>query len=213
MRLTPALLISTALLSACTTGKVNETEKAKYDPTTTARIRVFVKPEQTAAISVGGRCEDKSAYKGFDVIPQKKLRTMSVTDLFNIGFWGHYYESIGMTPSWHSGNLSREEMYGEFVIPAGQQTAVNLSFGNPMHGPSCVPPTRVFVPEAGKEYEAYFAVFSKPGALAINLCRVVVQELSPRESAPDAEVKGGVCVSTNTTPSTDFTHWDQAPKP
>ena len=58
-----------------------------------------------------------------------------------------------MPASWRSEHLSYGESYAEFVIPAGVPSVVVMKMV--AAEASCVPDPRVFVPEAGKDYEAY----------------------------------------------------------
>ncbi|WP_426133451.1 hypothetical protein [Pseudomonas sp. PWP3-1b2] len=136
-------LFSALLLSGCS---VTGYEKPiPYDQATTARIRLFGNNGLPVAGNPGQDCasskEPLFAY-GY-----------TVADKVNSTLGQHTKRSIGMPASWRSDHLSYGESYAEFVIPAGVPSVVVMKM---VTGEAfCVPDARVFVPEAGKDYEAY----------------------------------------------------------
>ncbi|KPG98864.1 hypothetical protein [Pseudomonas sp. RIT-PI-r] len=183
-----ALIISACLFaSGCAqiVPVVNEAEQQKYDPASTARIRVYSNPNIRASYTPGKSCEEYKANADAEVSRKK-----GQVNLLGMSPGQYENEVIGMRPSWHSAHLSYREKYSELVLPAGVPTVISIiSF----QGVMCNAPARSFTPRAGKDYEAYLAFQTKHAALGI--CQVVIQELSDRETPePDEVVKTGICV-------------------
>lgn len=136
-------LFSVLLLSGC--GSARYEKPIPYDQATTARIRLFGNNGLPVAINPGQDCasskEPLFAY-GY-----------TVADKVNSTLGQHTKRSVGMPASWRSEHLSYGESYAEFVVPAGVPSVVVMKMV--AAEASCVPDARVFVPEAGKDYEAY----------------------------------------------------------
>jgi hypothetical protein len=136
-------LFSVLFLSGC--SSTSNEKSFPYDQATTARIRLFGNNGLPVAINPGQDCasskEPLYAY-GY-----------TVADKVNSTLGQHTKRSVGMPASWRSDHLSYGESYAEFVIPAGLPSVVVMKM---LTGEAfCVPDPRVFVPEAGKDYEAY----------------------------------------------------------
>lgn len=134
---------SALLLSGC--SSTNYEKPIPYDQATTARIRLFGNNSLPVAINPAQDCAST----------KEPLYAYGYTfaDKINSTLGQHSKRSVGMPASWRSDHLSYGESYAEFVIPAGVPSVVVMKM---VTGEAfCVPDARVFVPEAGKDYEAY----------------------------------------------------------
>jgi len=136
-------LFSVLFLSGC--GSTSYEKPTPYDQATTARIRLFGNNGLPVAINPGQDCaSSKESLYAYGY---------TLADKINSTLGQHTKRSVGMPASWRSDHLSYGESYTEFVIPAGLPSVVVMKM---LSGEAfCVPAPRVFVPEAGKDYEAY----------------------------------------------------------
>jgi len=175
-RLVP--LFSALLLSGCvSTNDQQPVQVQPYDQATSARIRLFGNNGLPVAINPGQDCASSKepifAY-GY-----------TVADKVNSSVGQHTRRSVGMPASWRSGHLSYGESYAEFVIPAGAPSVVMMKLVSDQV--FCVPPDRVLVPEAGRDYEAFLDRHE-------GKCRAVIRLLSDQETPGRiAEVPSNSC--------------------
>lgn len=178
MKILLLALFSALLLSGCgSTNYEQPIQEQPYDQATSARIRLFGNNGLPVAINPGQDCasskEPLFAY-GY-----------TIADQVNSTVGRHTKRSVGMPSSWRSDHLSYGESYSEFVIPAGAPSVVVMKMVTDQA--FCVPPTRVFIPEAGKDYEAYLDRHD-------GKCGGVIRLLSGLETpGPIAEVPSSSC--------------------
>lgn len=173
------LAISSVLfLSGCgSTNHEQPIQDQPYDLTTTARIRLFGNNGLPVAINPGQDCDSSKE--------PRLAYGYTVADKIKSTLGQHTKRSIGMPASWKSEHLSYGESYSEFVIPAGKPSVVVMKLVTDQA--SCVLDARVFVPEAGKDYEAYLDRHEWR-------CGSVIRLLSGLETpGPIAEVTSGSC--------------------
>lgn len=164
------LLILTAgamLLVGCSsyekTNLRNEAEAAKYDPTSSARIRIYSAPEKQAVYIPGksceahynhpenGRLQGSIATRTYD--PKQRYILWRTVDLLGMKAEDYQNRVIGIPATTHTEAVKTDRLgYNEFVIPAHQPVLVYISYK--ADNGYCYPPTIQFVPEAGKDYEA-----------------------------------------------------------
>lgn len=171
-------LFSGLVLCGCSSA-IHEApiELQPYDQATTARIRLFGNNGLPAAINPGQDCtSSKKPILAYGY---------TVADKVNSTLGRHTMRSVGMPASWKSDNLSYGESYSEFVIPAGEPTVLLLKMSTEQL--SCVPPRLTFVPEAGKDYEAYLERHD-------GRCGTMIQLLSQLEKpGPNAQIRSSSC--------------------
>ncbi len=171
-------LISALLLSGCVSTHDEQLAQVQpYDQATSARIRLFGNNGLPVAINPGQDCasnrEPLLAY-GY-----------TVADKVNSTVGQHTRRGVGMPASWRTEHLSYGESYAEFVIPAGAPSVVMMKLVTDQV--FCAPPNRVFVPEAGKDYEAFLDRHD-------GKCRAVIRPLSDLEAPGlSAEVPSNSC--------------------
>lgn len=161
------LTASALLLIGCTsydkTNLRNEAEAAKYDPTTSARIRIYSAPEKYAIYVPGktceayynhpenGRLQGSIATRAHD--PKQSYILWRTADLLGMKAEDYQNRVIGMPATAHTEAVKTDRLgYDEFVIPAHQPVLVDIGYKS--ENGYCYPPTIQFVPEAGKDYEA-----------------------------------------------------------
>lgn len=155
------------ILSGCGYNKTNvrnETEAAKYDPATTARIRIYSSPEKLAGFVPGKTCE---AYHNHPVNgtlqgmidsrtydPKQQYILWRKVDLLGMKAEDYQNRVIGIPVTVRAEALKTDRLgYDEFVIPANQPVLVDISYSD-HNGGYCYPPDIQFVPKAGQDYEA-----------------------------------------------------------
>ncbi|MDM3886031.1 hypothetical protein QSV36_10515 [Pseudomonas sp. BCRC 81390] len=155
------------ILSGCSYNKTNvrnETEAAKYDPATTARIRIYSSPEKLAGFVPGKTCE---AYHNHPVNGElqgmiwtrehdRNQRYILWRDTDLLGMQAEDYRNrvIGIPATAHTEAVKTDRLgYDEFVIPANQPVLVKIMYVE-QNGSYCYPPDIQFVPKAGQDYEA-----------------------------------------------------------
>ncbi|WP_338522488.1 hypothetical protein NUH87_20655 [Pseudomonas batumici] len=173
------ICLTVVLLGGCSSAKdVSRAQSVVYDPTTSARIRLFGNNGLPVAIKPGQDCastEEPVLAYGY-----------TVADKLNSTLGRHTNQSIGMPASWRSDHPNYGESYSEFVIPAGKPSVIlmKMEAGEVF----CLPSARVLVPQAGQDYEAYLT--RKDG-----MCSGTVRLLSALESpGTAADVPVGICV-------------------
>lgn len=178
----PLLLALSSALLLCGCGSTSyekPIQEQPYDQTTTARIRLFGNNGLPVAINPGQDCASS----------KKPLLAYgyTVADKVNSTLGKHTVRSAGMPASWRSEHLSYGESYSEFVIPAGQPSVVAMQMVTEQV--VCLPPNRVFVPVAGKDYEAYLKRSN-------GQCSGVIRLLSSSETpGTTAEVPSSSCAN------------------
>jgi len=169
---------SALLLSGCaTTHNEPPIQEQPYDRAATARIRLFGNNGLPVAINPGQDCaSSKEPLLAYG---------QTLADKINSSLGQHTKRSVGMPASWRSDHLSYGESYSEFVIPAGKPSVIVMKLVT--DGLICMAPARVFVPEAGKDYEAYLDRYD-------GKCIGRVRLLSGLEApGPTADVPSGIC--------------------
>ncbi|MEY9333742.1 hypothetical protein ABH911_004053 [Pseudomonas protegens] len=175
------------LLTGCSYEKTNlrnDTEAAKYDPTNSARIRIFSAPEKPASYIPGktceayynhpenGRLQGSIATRHHD--PKQRYILWRDSDVLGMKIEDYQNRVIGIPTTAHTEAVKFDRLgYDEFVIPANQPVLIDINYKT--DNGHCYPPTIQFVPKAGKDYEASLE-FSKQSALsskcAINLVKL-----------------------------------------
>lgn len=166
------------LLSGCgSTSHERSIQDHPYDPANSARIRLYGNNGLLAEINPGQACDSSKEPLG--------AYGQSFADKINSTLGQHTKRSVGMPISWKSAHLSYGESYSEFVIPAGKPSVVRTRLLTAEV--RCAPDARVFVPEAGKDYEAY--LYRHDG-----MCVGMIRLLSDLEKpGPIADVSSTSC--------------------
>ncbi|TKK33445.1 hypothetical protein PspCFBP13528_06990 [Pseudomonas sp. CFBP13528] len=203
------MLILTAgalLLIGCSYDKAtlrNEAEAAKYDPATSARIRIYSAPEKHARYIPGKTCEayynhpENGRLQGdiptrtYD--PKQRYILWRNSNVLDMKAEDYQNRVIGIPATAHTEAVKTDRLgYDEFVIPANQPVLVEIDYKTDKG--YCYPPTVQFVPQAGKDYEASIE-FHKPYFYASN-CSIDLVALSgtgsPQETHP---VSTNICRS------------------
>lgn len=158
MKLQLILLFLSASLIGCATTKTdvrNEAEAAKYDPATTARIRLITGEGTVGGYVIGQSCEtfyNKSAR----TLPRNQSGWIDA-HVHTPGLYP-WRESdtrnlvIGIPPTKASKSINDTKLqFDEYAVPAGKPLIVYL--GSWSSAVSCTPKPIVFTPEPGRDYE------------------------------------------------------------
>ncbi|NWC95332.1 MULTISPECIES: hypothetical protein [unclassified Pseudomonas] len=192
------LALTCLMLGACSYTKTtlpNDQEAARYDPATSARVRIFTSPEFIGSYQPGQSCAqlnthaanrgliDTTVYKH-----QESYMLWRTVDLRGMQPENYQNNVIGMPPSQATQRLQTDRLsYSEFVLPAGKPSVVQVRYSAP--DGSCDAPPVMFEPQAGKDYEVSMQ-FSKDGFIATARCQVNVValggEAAVKQSAPVA---------------------------
>lgn len=204
------LTLLLAALQGCThydkTNIRNDVEAAKYDPASTARIRVFSSPEVTGSYQANASCEQYRPFYTKEGSPltvsfrdrrsTKQYILWRNVDLLGMVEEDYINRTIDIPASQTTEALKHDRLgYNEYVIPAGKPTVMDLGFHAVYeHGSSrCSPKPVVLVPEAGKDYEVRFA--TEEINWLTNGCRITVSELSGTAPLKTMQpVKTSMCV-------------------
>lgn len=177
------------LLSGCSYNKTNlhnEAEAAKYDPATSARLRIYSAPEKLASYVPGKTCEAYFNHRVNgrlvgDIVtrthdPKQRYILWRTSDVLNMKAEDYQNQVIGMPATAHTEAVKTDRLgYDEFVIPANQPVLVDI--GYMVENGHCYPPAIQFVPEAGKDYEASLE-FRKDSIISSAKCSVDLVALS-----------------------------------
>lgn len=187
------LLIVPLAVGGCTFKKTdvqNPAEMAKYDPASTARIRLISGQGAYAGFVSGQSCEQyfndtyvkalaaRERPQGWN--PSRIVPSGQSGDIF--GMWPSDYQNnvIGMPPSPVSAKIDETRRYfDEHVVPAGQPLIAFVAFVT--SGSSCSSAPVSFVPRAGADYEIRQAFQSQTFKTT---CRNEVVELKAGEEKP-----------------------------
>ncbi|MDH0648631.1 hypothetical protein N5D48_17160 [Pseudomonas sp. GD03858] len=201
------LLVAVLATAGCGTTKTNVSnlaEAQKYDPASTARIRLITGGGESFGYVGGQSCETYyNVSRKSGIVPPPGWRVVrSHTSEEMIPFSSHYpsdyYNNvIGMPASAKTQRIDATHGYfDERVVPAGQNFIADLSLGT--RGSSCSPAPASFTPQAGKDYEVRldYTAHSYFGPVT---CRVGVYELQSAGSVAsvtkDVPVAANYCVS------------------
>jgi hypothetical protein len=192
------LLIATSLIG-CTSTKTdvrNEAEAARYNPATTARLRIVTGEGNDGSFVSGKMCEQLfdaprinpwvSMVTG-KTTPQTSTPAQAPREVFfALRPFNHQNMIIGMPPSTTTRTIdSTRLVYDEHVVPAGQPLIVRMEHSDT--AVRCNPPPRIFMPEAGQDYEAQYRI-------AANKCSIEVQLLeSSNDNVQETPLLAGVC--------------------
>ncbi|MDD2050678.1 hypothetical protein [Pseudomonas putida] len=179
------VLVTVFAIAGCGTNKINienVVEAQKYDPASTARIRIFSGQGIYAGYVVGQTCEEYyNVSKKSGIIPPPGWRvvrdhTKEELSSITLRYPSDYQNNIiGMPGSAKTQNVNTTNGYfDERVMPAGQTFIASLWFGAAKS--SCSPASASFIPQAGKDYEVRLD-YTKESYLAPTMCHVGVYEL------------------------------------
>lgn len=202
------LLLATVLaMAGCGTNKVNienVVEAQKYDPASTARIRIFSGQAVYGGYVVGQTCETYyNVSKKSGIVPppgwrvvrnHKKEELSSITLRYPSDYQNNV---IGMPSSKKVQNINATNgYYDELVIPAGQTFIASLWFGAGKSG--CSPAAASFIPQAGKDYEIRFD-YTSESYFSPTMCHVGVYELQsaggPSNVVRELPISTNYCLS------------------
>lgn len=148
-------------LAGCSTTKTdirNDAEMSKYDPATTARVRLITGDTTKGAFTTGQTCEQffdnviKNRPKDPDGLIQAHVHSPGL-EPFRAS--DRQNTVIGMPASKATKIInSTAKVYDEHVVPANKPFIAVFSMG----GPSlyCVPKPVVFTPQPGESYELQY---------------------------------------------------------
>ena len=154
----PLLFLFTLCLAGCAYQKTdvrNEAEAARFDPSNTARIRLFTGEGTQGGYVVGSSCEAFFTPANSNVPPAQigwKDAHVHTAGLFPWRESDTRNLVIGIPPSNATKNVNTtQQVYDEYVVPANQPLLVSLfSWSSAV---SCRPTPISFTPEAGRDYE------------------------------------------------------------
>jgi len=151
-----APLLTILVLAGCATTKTdirNDPEAVKYDPATSARIRIITSPNTQGYFVSGQTCE-----QFFNVSVRKDAESDLVTPAHPSGGLSGMLTNvfrnnvIGMPASIATREInSTPRFYDEHVVPAGKPLIVRLYYRDSRL--ICRPAPRVFTPQPGVDYE------------------------------------------------------------
>ena len=149
-------------LIGCATSKNdvhNEAEAAKYDPTATARVRLFTGDNAHGGFVSGQTCEKffNESLKNLP-IEQSGWKTAHIDSegLYPFRASDHQNSVIGMPASKASKTINESSrFYDEHVVTANQPFIANFGMVGSV---SCSPRPVVFTPEPGQDYEMNFQI-------------------------------------------------------
>lgn len=209
MNKTLGITLLALLVQGCSyhkTNVVNETEKGKYNPELSSRIRVFNSPEITGRYKTLESCTDESQVKngkggGFkpfrDRTPTKTYILWRRVDLLGMMEEDYINRVIGIPPTVTTESLKLDRLgYNEYVIPAGKPTILDLKYyAVSDSGKSwCYPKSAYLTPKAGQDYEVKLE-FEKADFLS-STCKVVVSEIRGADTIKKLEgISSNSCVS------------------
>lgn len=147
-------------LIGCTTTKIdvrNEAEAARFDPATTARVRVISGDNVQGNFVSGQSCEKffNDSVKRLP-IEQSGWKDVHVDSpgLFPFRYSDKQNSVIGMPASKVSKTINNSpRLYDEYVVAANQPFIVLLGMAGSI---SCSPKPMTFIPEPGQNYEVQF---------------------------------------------------------
>ncbi|MGC6369016.1 hypothetical protein [Pseudomonas sp. K2I15] len=179
------LALACLMLGACSYTKTtlpNDQEAARYDPATSARVRIFSSPEFIGAYQPGKSCaqlDTKAVNRGLiDTTVYKHQESYILwrkVDLRGMQPENYQNNVIGIPPSQATQRLQTDRLsYSEFVLPAGKPSVVHVKYL--AQDGSCSPPPIMFEPQAGKDYEVSLQ-FTKENFIATPRCQVSVVAL------------------------------------
>ncbi|MNE07568.1 hypothetical protein D3C80_1001930 [compost metagenome] len=155
---TPLLLLLAIGLTGCASTKIdvrNEAEAAKFNPTDTARIRLFTGEGVYGGFATGHSCE--SFFKKANEELSKEQLGWKDAHVHTPGLYP-WRESdsrnlvVGMPPSKASRKVNDTmQQYDEHVVPANKPLIVKLYIWS--SAASCAPKPASFTPEPGRDYE------------------------------------------------------------
>lgn len=186
-------------LIGCTTTKVdvrNEAEAAKFDPATTARVRVISGDNVQGGFVSGQSCEtfynDSLKRLPLEQSGWKEVHIDS-PGLFPFRESDKRNSVIGMPASKFSKTINNSpRLYDEYVVAANQPFLAVLYMAGSI---SCQPKTLSFTPEPGQNYEMDFQFIKLStftSGCTINLRKIEVAGNSTTETA----IQPQVCVRT-----------------
>lgn len=194
-----ALLLIVISLVGCTSTKTdirNEAEAAKYNPTTMARLRIVTGEGNDGSFVSGKMCEqlfDAPRINPWVSMVTGKTAPQTTTPaqgprggFFALRPFNHQNIIIGMPPSTATRTInSTRFVYDEHVVPAGQPLIVRMDHSDTAM--KCNPPPRIFMPEAGHDYEVQYR-------FAANKCSIEIQQLDSSNGTPqETPLLAGVC--------------------
>lgn len=188
------VFVSVLILAGCGTSKTNVTnsaEAAKYDPASTARVRIVAGSWVWAGYVTGQSCEQYfNVSRNSGIVPPPGWRLARHHEHEELNFftthWPSDYQNnvIGMPASSKTQAIdSTDGYYDELVVPAGQTFIAAVSFGAVRA--HCYPAPASFVPQSGKDYEVRLD-YSQSSYFAPTKCRVGVYELQPAGASSSA---------------------------
>lgn len=204
MRLKFSVLLVALFIHGCSYSKVsvkNEVEAAKYDPVSTARVRVFSSPESVASYYPGLSCTEAKRVGSKEANPLRVYENKEryilgrKADLLGMKVEDYRNTTIGMPASEATQELEKDRLaYSEVVVPAGMSSVFSMfySVNDQNVRAYCYPPSVSISPRAGADYEVRLILDQK--AFGRSSCHVSVKELSGEGTVKKlSETKFDVC--------------------
>lgn len=155
---TPLLLLLAIGLTGCSSTKIdvrNEAEAAKFNPTDTARIRLFTGDSIRGGFAVGHSCESFFNKANEDASKASIGWKDAHVDTPGLYPWRESDSRnfvIGIPPSKASRRINdTTQQYDEHVVPANKPIIIDLYYWN--SAASCRAKPVTFTPEPGRDYE------------------------------------------------------------
>lgn len=179
-----AVSMALVMLAACSTS--SSLTAPKYDPKTSARIRVFGQNAIGIRLYPGKTCmpwDDDGVIKASGSIRQSWQSFIGTAESTSIGM-----------PSTERLRQRRDqrfakEFYNEYVLNASGPVVISMGFdgSSPHMWRHCNPPAVMFSPEAGKDYEASLVLAGKYCYVSLDEIQKGKESTAPVSSAKKAD--------------------------
>jgi hypothetical protein len=199
MRLLFPLAVSLTLIGCATTKTDvrNEAHISRYDPTTTARVRLITGDTTHAGFISGQTCEMFYNESLLTKTPEEagwQTAHVDSAGLYPFRATDRQNSVIGMPASKASKAINQSpKVFDEHVIPAGKPFIAGFAMGGSQL--SCFPAPVTLIPEPGKDYEMELQMMKistfKAG------CVIAVRQLSTQaDTTVETPLKPQVCAKT-----------------